>query len=280
MKNKSSNFGVLRKVLAYAILISGSMIVFLPILWIVLASFSSGNSLYSSGNIFQNPSLIHYKELFGTTDFALWYFNTVKIATANMVLSVILSMGSAYVFSRFRFKGRKAALSTIMVLQMFPSFMSMIAIYILLQILGLIDTHLGLILVYAGGQIPFNTWLVKGYLDSIPRSLDEAAKMDGASNLTIFINIIIPIAKPIVTFLALTNFIMPWMDFIFPQLVLRSPEKKTLAMALYGLVSGQQNTQFTTFAAGAVLIVIPITILYTFLQKYVVEGLSAGSSKI
>ncbi len=197
-----------------------------------------------------------------------------------MVLSVILSMGSAYVFSRFRFKGRKAALSTIMVLQMFPSFMSMIAIYILLQILGLIDTHLGLILVYAGGQIPFNTWLVKGYLDSIPRSLDEAAKMDGASNLTIFINIIIPIAKPIVTFLALTNFIMPWMDFIFPQLVLRSPEKKTLAMALYGLVSGQQNTQFTTFAAGAVLIVIPITILYTFLQKYVVEGLSAGSSKI
>lgn len=274
------NSGMLKKILAYAILIPGSLIVLVPIIWIILASFSSGNSLYNTENVFLHPTFAHYTELFSTTDFGLWYFNTLKIATLNMVFSVILTMGSAYVFSRFRFKGRKFALSSIMILQMFPSFMSMVAIYILLQALGLIDTHLGLVLVYAGGQIPFNTWLIKGYLDGIPRSMDEAAKMDGATNLTIFVKIIMPIAKPIMTYLALTNFINPWMDFIFPQLVLRSPEKKTLAMALYSLVTGQQNTQFTTFAAGAVLIVIPITFLYVYLQKYIVEGLAAGCSKL
>lgn len=269
----------LRKILAYTILVIGSILVLVPVLWIFIASFRSGNSLYGSGSIMQQPSLIHYKELFGDTDFGLWYLNTLKIATSNMILSVILTMGSAYVFSRFRFKGRKAALSTIMVLQMFPSFMSMVAVYILLKTIGLLDTHLGLVLVYAGGQIPYNTWLVKGYLDSIPRSMDEAAKMDGASNLTIFIKVMMPIAQPIVTYVALMNFVMPWMDFIFPQLVLRSPEKKTLAMALYSLVAGQQNSEFTTFAAGAVLVVIPITLLFIYLQKYIVEGLSAGSSK-
>ncbi len=270
---------ILRKVITYMILIMGSILVLVPIIWIVLASFSSGDSLYSSTSLLQNPSLSHYKDLFQNTDFGLWYLNTLKIAAANMVLSVILTMGSAYVFSRFRFPGRKAALSSIMILQMFPSVMSMVAVYILLKTLGLIDTHLGLVLVYAGGQIPYNTWLVKGYLDSIPRSMDEAAKIDGASNLKIFVKIMMPIAQPIVTYVALTNFIMPWMDFIFPQLVLRSAEKKTLAMALYSLVAGQQNTEFTTFAAGAVLVVVPITVMFIFLQKYIVEGLSAGSSK-
>jgi arabinogalactan oligomer / maltooligosaccharide transport system permease protein len=272
-------FRLLRKMFAYTILIIGSIFVIVPILWIILASFSSGNSLYNSEIFTQRPSLIHYKELFGKTDFGLWYLNTLKIATLNMILSVILTMGSAYVFSRFRFPGRKVALSTIMILQMFPSVMSMVAVFVLLKTLGLIDTHLGLVLVYAGGQIPYNTWLVKGYLDSIPRSMDEAAKIDGAPNITIFVKIMLPIAQPIATYVALTNFIMPWMDFIFPQLVLRSQEKKTLAMSLYSLVAGQQNTEFTTFAAGAVLVVIPITVVFIFLQKYIVEGLSAGSSK-
>jgi arabinogalactan oligomer/maltooligosaccharide transport system permease protein len=251
----------------------------IPIIWIVLASFSSGNSLYSEGGTLTKPSLIHYKELLSTTNFGLWYFNTFKIATINMILSVFLSMGSAYVFSRFRFKGRKLALSTTMIMQLFPSIMGMIAIYLLLQMIGLLDTHMGLILVYAGGQIPFNTWLVKGYLDSIPRSLDEAAKMDGARNITIFSKVIIPIAKPIITYLALTNFIAPWMDFMLPQLVLRSPHKKTLAIALYSMVAGQQNTEFTSFAAGAVMVALPITLLFVYLQKYIVVGLSSGASK-
>jgi len=275
MKMKS-----LKKILLYAVIIPSCIMVIVPIAWIVIASFSSGNSLYSDGSLFQKPTLDHYRELLGTTNFKLWYFNTVKIATANMILSVFLSMGSAYVFSRFRFKGRKTALTTIMILQMFPSMMGMIAIYILLSILGLLDSHIGLILVYAGGQIPFNTWLVKGYFDSISRSLDEAAKMDGASNLTIFIKVILPVTKPIITYLALTNFIAPWMDFMLPQLLLRSEEKKTLAIALFSMISGQQNTQFTNFASGAVMVALPVTLLYVYLQKYIIVGLTAGSSKM
>lgn len=269
----------LKKLLIYCILVPTCIIVLLPIIWIVLASFSEGNSLYNAVEGSGALTLNHYKELLGTTNFALWYFNTVKIATINMILSVILSLGSAYVFSRFRFKGRKTALTSIMIMQMFPSMMGMIATYVLMSILGLFDTHLGLILVYAGGQIPYNTWLVKGYFDGIPRSLDEAAKMDGASNVVIFTKVIIPVTKPIITYLALTNFIAPWMDFMLPQLLLRSEEKKTLAIALFGMVSGQQNTQFTNFAAGAVMVAAPITLLYLFLQRYIVEGLTAGSSK-
>lgn len=274
MKNR-----ILRKILAYFVLITASIIVIVPIVWILMASFSSGNSLYSGDGFFTKPTLIHYKELLTTSDFGLWYFNTFKIAAANMVLSVLLSMCSAYVFSRFRFRGRKFALTSIMVMQMFPSIMGMIAIYILLQMVGLLDTHIGLILIYAGGQIPYNTWLIKGYLDSLSRSFDEAAKVDGARNATIFFKVILPLSKSMITYLALTNFITPWMDFMLPQLVLRSPKKKTLAIALYNMVSGQQNTAFTTFAAGAVLVAVPITLLYVYLQKYLVVGLTAGANK-
>lgn len=276
---KKKKRAILPAILAYFVIISASLIVLIPICWIVLASFSEGNSLFSGDSLFSKLSLVHYRELIQKTDFLLWYTNTLKIAAANMILSVFLSMGSAYVFSRFRFKGRKFSLTSIMVLQMFPSIMGMIATYILLQIIGLLDTHLGLILVYAGGQIPYNTWMVKGYYDSLPRSLDESAKLDGARNATIFFKIIFPLVKPMVVYVALTNFISPWMDFMLPQLVLRSPEKKTLAIALYSMVSGQQNTQFTTFAAGAVLIAVPITLLYIYLQKYITVGITAGASK-
>jgi arabinogalactan oligomer/maltooligosaccharide transport system permease protein len=166
-----------------------------------------------------------------------------------------------------------------MILQMFPAFLAMTAIFILISKLGLLDSHWGLILVYAGGQIPFNTWLCKGFFDGIPRSLDEAAKIDGASNMTIFVKIILPLAQPIITLVALTNFMGPWFDFIFPQILLKSSSNKTLAMGLFQWVQKQQNTQFTRFAAGAILVAIPITLLFVFLQKYIVEGLSSGATK-
>ncbi|KPU27768.1 arabinogalactan ABC transporter permease [Caloranaerobacter sp. TR13] len=269
----------LTKVILYAILLFLSIIVLAPVIWIIGSSLNPGNSLYGSSLIPKNPTLIHYKELFIKTDFARWYLNTLKIATINMILSVIFTTLTAYVFSRFKFKGKKIGLVSMLILQMFPSFLSMTAIYVLLMQIGLLNTHLGLILVYAGGQIPYNAWLVKGYFDGIPRSLDEAARIDGASNLTIFRKIILPIARPIITFIALTQFTAPWMDYILPRLILRSADKKTLAMALYEMVTGQQNTKFTMFAAGAILVAIPITLLFIYLQKHIVEGLAAGATK-
>lgn len=267
------------KVLIYVLLIITAITSLYPIVWIVMSSLNPGNSLRSTSLFPDTITLKHYTDLFIKKDFGLWYWNTLKIAFWNMILSVFLVVTTAYIFSRFRFPGRRVGLMTLLVVSMFPSFMSMVAIYVLLLNIGLLDTHLGLILVYAGGSIPFGAWLVKGYFDGIPRSLEEAAKIDGAGNFTIFFKIMMPLSTPILTFIAITNFINPWMDFILARLVLRSAENKTLAIGLYEMVSGKQNTEFTMFAAGAVMVAVPIAILYMVFQRYLIEGITAGASK-
>lgn len=269
----------LATVFIYVLLVATAIIVLLPVVWIVVSSLNPGDTLLSTSLWPKTLSLDHYRYLFLKTDYPRWYMNTLKIATANMFLSTFLIVTSAYAFSRFRFPGRRAGLMAMLVLQMFPSFMGMVAIYILLLQLGLLDNLWGLVLVYAGGSIPFGAWLVKGYFDGIPRSLEEAARIDGATNTQIFFKVMFPLSYPILTFIMLNNFIGPWMDFIFARLVLRSNAHKTLAIGLFEMVTGTGNTKFTTFAAGAVLVAIPITLLFLFLQKYLIEGLTAGANK-
>lgn len=273
LKNKIST------VIIYTILIITTIFVLYPVVWVITGSLNPGDSLFSTSLIPESLSLRHYSYLFQETDYLLWYKNTLKIAFWNMVLSTFLVVTAAYAFSRFRFPGRKQGLMTMLVLQMFPGFMGMIAIYILLLQMNLLDNHWGLILVYAGGSIPFGAWLVKGYFDGLPRSLEEAAKIDGASHVTIFYKIMMPLSKPILVFIGVTNFIGPWMDFIFARLVLRSGEKKTLAIGLFEMVTGRGNSEFTTFAAGAVLVAVPITILFFIFQDQLVDGLKAGANK-
>ncbi len=263
----------------YALLIFMALLVLTPIVWIIGASFNPMSSLLSATAFPENPTVLHYVKLIKETKFVYWYANTLKIALINMAISVVLTSMTSYVFSRFRFKGKRAGLLSILILQMFPSFMGMMATYNILWQLNLLDTHFGLILTYAAGQVPYNTWLVKGYLANIPRSLDEAAKLDGASNLRIFTQIVLPLMKPILIFVALSQFITPWMDFIFPRMILSSPEKKTLAIGLYDMINANTNNNFTTFAAGAILVAVPITILYVCLQKYLIQGVTAGANK-
>lgn len=265
--------------LIYLLLIATAIFVLYPIVWIIIGSMNPGDTLYSSKFIPDRLTLDHYFQLFQKTQYPLWYMNTLKIAVANMILSTILIVTAAYAFSRFRFPGRRQGLMAMLVLQMFPGFMGMVAIYILLLQMGLLDNHWGLILVYAGGSIPYGTWLVKGYFDGLPRSLEEAAKIDGATHTQIFFKVMFPLSYPILTFIALNNFIGPWMDFIFARLVLRSNENKTLAVGLFEMVTGRGNTEFTLFASGAILVAIPITILFLFLQKYLIEGVTAGANK-
>ena len=272
-KKKFSNLFI------YIILTITAIVVLYPVVWIITGSLNPGDSLFSTRLIPETLSFHHYTYLFEQTNYLIWYKNTLKIAFWNMIISTILIVSAAYAFSRFRFRGRTQGLMAMLVLQMFPGFMGMIAIYILLLQLGLLDNHWGLILVYAAGSIPFGAWLVKGYFDGLPRSLDEAAKMDGAGHLTIFFKVMLPLSKPIVVFIAINNFIGPWMDFIFARLILRSGDKKTLAVGLFEMVTGQGNTEFTTFAAGAVLVAIPITILFFIFQDHLVEGLKAGANK-
>ncbi|MNZ45549.1 Maltose transport system permease protein MalG [compost metagenome] len=263
----------------YAILIITAIAVLYPVLWILLGSFNPGNTINATSYLPETLTIKHYVNLFNTTNFLIWYKNTLFIAVINMILSTLLVISAAYAFSRFRFPGRKQGLMVMLVLQMFPSFMGMIAIYILLLQLNLLDNLWGLILVYAGGSIPFGTWLVKGYFDGLPRSLEEAAKIDGASHTTIFIRIMMPLSVPMLTFIAVNNFIGPWMDFIFARLVILSDRNKTLAIGLFEMITGRTNNEFTTFAAGAVLVAIPITLLFLMLQKYIIEGLKAGANK-
>ena len=266
-------------VLLYSILILVSLIVLIPIIWIVGSSFNSGTTLASTTLIPENPTLRHYIALFNDTDYLLWYRNTFTIAVIHTTFSIFLSTTMGYIFSRFMFKGKKVALIAMLVLQMFPSFMAMIALYVLFLEFGLIDTHLALILIYSAGQIPVNTWLIKGYLTSIPKELDESAMLDGATKLQTFIRIIFPLMKPIVSFVGVTAFMTPWMDFIFQKLLLRSPENQTLAVGLFEMIIGTDTNDYTMFAAGAVLVALPITILYVAMQKYLIEGITAGASK-
>lgn len=272
-------FRTLEKIAVYILLIIIALCVLIPVIWIVLSSLQEGNSLFSSTLIPKKLTIQHYINLFKDTDFPLWYWNTFRIAVANMCISVVITTLTAYVFSRYKFKGKKAALITVLVLQMFPSFLAMTAVFILLSKLNLLDTFTGLILVYSAGQVPYNSWLVKGYFDGIPKTLDEAARVDGAGHMTIFLKIILPLAKPIIVLVAITNFMGPWFDFIFPQLVLRSQNKRTLAMGIFDWIQKGANDNFTMFAAGAILVAVPITILYMFLQKHIVKGLSAGAVK-
>ncbi|OZS78205.1 sugar ABC transporter permease [Tetzosporium hominis] len=272
---------LIRLTISYLIILIMAAIVLYPLLWVLGSSFNPGNSLNSSKIFPDNPTLKHYQLLFDleSSNYLLWYWNSMKISLMTMIFSVILVSFTAYSFSRYRFVGRKNGLMTFLILQMIPNFAALIAIFVLATRLQLIDTHLGLILFYVGGQIPMSTWLMKGYLDTIPKDLDESARMDGAGHFRIFIQIIMPLAKPIISVVALFAFIAPLGDFIIARILLRSNEQYTLAVGLYDLVAKQFGNSFTTFAAGAVLVSVPIALLFLVFQKYFVSGLTAGGTK-
>lgn len=257
-----------------------SLLIIYPLVWTVGASLNPGNSLMSSSIIPKNISLEHYVALFnGQVDYVTWYWNSMKISFFTMVLTLIFVSFTAYSFSRFRFVGRKNGLVLFLLLQMIPQFSALIAIFVLSQMLGLVNSHLALVLIYVGGMIPMNTYLMKGYIDAIPRDMDESARMDGAGHFRIFCEIIMPLSKPIIAVIALFSFTGPLGDFILSTTILRTPDQFTLPIGLYNLVSMKMGASYTTYAAGAVLISVPVALLFLWLQKFFVSGLTAGGSK-
>jgi len=272
---------VVRYFFVYLMLIILSFIVLYPIAFTISGAFNKGKSLFQMNvlPIPSNPTTEHFTELFTKTNYLNWYKNSFIIAVCNMLMTTVLVMITAYIFSRYRFALKKPMLMSFLILQMFPSTIGMIAIYVILNRFGLTDNLFGLILVYTAGNIPYNTWLLKGYFDTIPKSIDEAAKVDGAGNLTTFFRIILPNTLPMVAFLAVTSFTQPWMDFILPRFILRSDKNKTLAVGLFEMINGRSNDNFTQFAAGALLIAVPFVILFVINQKYLVRIMSAGAVK-
>ncbi len=278
------NKSIIKKInLAFILLflIGTSLFVIYPLMYVVSGAFSPGNSIASLSIIpfGDGISFKHFERLFNDTNYVKWFQNTLYVAVCTSLATIVISSLGAYVFSRFHFTLKKSMMMSMLILQIFPSFVGMVAIYVILLRIGGLDKLWGLILVYLAGNIPYNTWMVKSYIDTIPRSLDEAARIDGASHFRIFRSIIFPVARPIIIFLGITSFTAPWMDYIFPKMVLRSSDKQTLALGLYSSFLTEKKNEFTTFAAGALLIAIPFIIFFVIMQKTMITSMGGSAVK-
>lgn len=264
--------------LTYAILVVVSMVFLFPILWLVLSCFSASGSIYSFNGFFPTEySFNSFKTLFTDTvmyNYLSWFGYTLLVAAVSSLVGTLLVILTAFTISSFQFSGRKFLMKGALVLGMFPSFMGMIAVYLLMTQFGFINSHIGLALIYAGGA-PMGYLVQKGFFDTIPNSIYEAARIDGANNLHIFCKITLPLSKPIIVYTLLTQFAWPWSDFILPKLLLKDRDKWTVAVGLMSL----PDTEFARFAAGSVFIAVPIVILYFLLSKYMINGLAAGAVK-
>ncbi|HES3339322.1 TPA: sugar ABC transporter permease [Streptococcus pyogenes] len=268
--------------LVYATLIILSIIWLFPIAWVILTSFRSEGTAYVNYFIPKTFTLNHYINLFTneTFPFGKWFMNTLIVATFTCIISTFITVAIAYSLSRIKFKFRNGFLKLALILNMFPGFMSMIAIYYILKALGLTQTLTALVLVYSSGAA-LGFYIAKGFFDTIPYSLDESAMIDGATRMDIFFKITLPLAKPIIVYTALLAFMGPWIDFIFAQVILGDATSKyTVAIGLFSMLQPDTiNNWFMTFTAGSVLIAVPITLLFMFMQKYYVEGITGGSVK-
>lgn len=256
----------------------------IPIAWLIMHSFRATPTGAFPNAIFPETwTLDNYIKLFTEThlfNYPRWFMNTLIVAIASCILTTILTLLTAYAFSRLRFKMRKPMMNVILVLGMFPGFMSMVAIYHLLKAIGLTQSLLALVLVYSGGAA-MNYYIAKGFFDTVPRSIDEAAMLDGATKNQIFWHITLPMAKPIVIYTIMQAFIAPWVDFIFVSVIMKDNyDMYTIALGLYQMITRENIQQyFTQFCAGAVIIAIPITLLFIKMQKYYVSGVTAGGAK-
>ncbi|MCK4551672.1 MAG: sugar ABC transporter permease [Tenericutes bacterium] len=260
-----------------------------PILWILLNSlrteYNTGGQLIGIVVSHYFPKQIgfeNFRILFAETLFPRWFLNTLFVSSISFIISTMLTLSVAYVMSKLKFKVRKSFLNIAIILGLFPGFMSMIAIYYILKAFQLTQTLWALILVYSAGA-GLGFYIAKGFFDIIPNSLLESAKLDGATNSQSFRKIILPLSKPIIIYTALLAFIGPWMDFIFARVIIgeANTDTYTVAVGLYYMMYGEQidSNVFTIFAAGCIIVAIPIVTLFLSMQKYYVEGVTAGSVK-
>ncbi|MFI2366504.1 sugar ABC transporter permease [Promicromonospora sp. NPDC019610] len=255
-----------------------------PLVYVVSASLADGGTLTGSNDLFASVSGANYAALAGTR-FWTWMANTLVVAVATGAGTVLMGAAAAYAFSRFRFSGRRMGLTALLVIQMFPQMLAFVAIFLLLISLGNVvpglglDSKLSLICVYLGGALGVNTFLMYGFFNTVPREIDEAAKIDGASHAQIYWTIVLRLTAPILAVVGLLSFISTFGEFIIARVLLQSEDNWTLAVGLYGWVSSLQDANWGLFTAGAVVSAVPVLALFLFLQKYIVGGLTAGSVK-
>ena len=278
----------------HVLLVLATLYAIYPVLWVLSIAFSGRQNL-AIADVPPDPtfwdrlrtvvpwpadvSLANFRSLFADQPFATWVLNSAIVSIATTVVGVFLACTAAYAFSRFRFPGRRAGMMSFLVSQMFPGTLMLIPLYIILvKWLNLGSTRTGLVLAYSTTAIPFCVWMLKGYFDTIPRDLEEAALIDGASSATIFWRIVLPLAKPAVAVTALFSFMTGWNEFILAATLIDKEAMYTAPVGLRFFVGGFSQ-QWGYFAAGAVVVSIPVVALFLFLQKYLVSGLTAGSVK-
>lgn len=258
-----------------------------PVVWMLSASFNQANSLASATLIPRQLTLDNYRTLFNTpeTPFLRWMWNSVKISSITTVLSVSITTLAAYAFSRFRFGARQNMLKGILLIQVFPGLLAIVAVFTLITQFGTIvpalglDTHAGLILVYLGGAMGVNIWLMKGFFDTIPRAIDESAMVDGATHWQIFSQLLLPLMRPILIVVAILSFIGTYGDFILARVLLKTTDEYPLMVGLFIFTSGEFSQKWGPFAAGALIGALPIMIIYLVLQDKIVGGLTQGAVK-
>lgn len=271
----------------YALAVILILFAVIPALWVVSASLNPAKSLIGGTFFPENPSFINYQQLV-TNDFfpyLQWFTNSLKIASITTILTVFITCLAGYTLSRFRFRGRQQLMGAILILNVFPAILAMVAIFSMIQQLGLyipfigLDTHWGLILIYVSGSMGINVLMVKAYIDSIPTELDESALVDGASHWQTFYHIILPAMTPIVITIGVLTFIASYGDFVIARVLLRSSDKLTVMVGLMLFQTDRFDQDFGMITAGAVLAAIPIILIYIPLQRFVIDGLTAGSVK-
>lgn len=257
-----------------------SVIWLFPIAWVIMTSFRVEQLPYMNYFLPKGYTLDNYINLFTDTRqffFARWFLNTLVVAIFSCILSTFFVLSISYSLSRTRFQGRKSFMNVSLILNMFPGFMSMIAVYYILKGIGITQSLIALIFVYSGGA-GLTYYVAKGFFDTIPKAIDEAARIDGATRWTVFTKITMPLSKPIIVYTVLTSFMAPWLDFIFAKVIMGDKyENYTVAVGLWTMLQKEYiQTWYTRFAAGAVCVSIPIAILFIVMQKYYVDGLSGA----
>jgi len=273
-----------KSVVGQLILTALAILWLIPLFYLVIQSFRGEPGAWSPTFFPQEWTLNNYKRLFLETNFLSWYLNTFIIATLSCLITTIFVLAVSYAFSRMQFKARKPLMNVMLILGMFPGFMSMSAVYFLLKILlpNNYQSMASLIIVYSAGAA-LSYYIAKGFFDTVPKSLDEAARIDGASRARIFWKIILPLSKSIIIYTILISFIAPWCDFIFVSYIMSGvpdTSKYTVALGMYRWLERESIQQyFTTFCAAAVVVATPITMLFMWLQRYYVEGITGGAVK-
>lgn len=270
---------IVNRILTYGFLFLLSIIIIYPLLITVQSAFQSRPVAAFALDFSAEWGFDSFRRLFEETNYLHWYKNTLVIALVVMVVQVTVVTLAGYVYSRYRFVGRKHSLIFFLVIQMVPTTAALTAYFVLANILGAIDQYWLLALIYIGGGIPMNVWLMKGYFDTIPREFDESARIDGAGHLRIFAQINLPLVRPMLAVQALWAFMGPFNDYILSRFLLRTNTVLTLAPGLQTLISNPREQKVALFAAGAVLAAVPIVVLFFFLQKNFVSGLTSGGSK-